>query len=255
MGPCFIKLGQALSTRPDLVRQDWLTELTNLQDNLPPFKHKIALKIIEDELGLPANELFDYFPDEPIASASLGIVYKAKKKNNNFCAVKVQRPNLYFLIRRDIVILKILATTFGSFLPLNIGVGIGEIIDEFGKALFDEIDYEQEGKNALKFADLFKSNPNVFIPKLEKDFSSKKVITTSWIDGVKLRDREILEQNNLIPSSYIRTCVISGLQQLFEYGYFHADPHPGNMFALKGGTLDNGHLAYVDFGMMDTITN
>ncbi len=255
LGPCFIKLGQALSTRPDLVRQDWLTELTNLQDNLPPFKHKIALKIIEDELGLPANELFDYFPDEPIASASLGIVYKARKKNNNFCAVKVQRPNLYFLIRRDIVILKILATTFGSFLPLNIGVGIGEIIDEFGRALFDEIDYEQEGKNALKFADLFKSNPNVFIPKLEKDFSSKRVITTSWIDGVKLRDREILEQNNLIPSSYIRTCVISGLQQLFEYGYFHADPHPGNMFALKGGTLDNGHLAYVDFGMMDTITN
>ncbi len=255
LGPCFIKLGQALSTRPDLVRQDWLTELTNLQDNLPPFNHKIALKIIEDELGLPANELFDNFPDEPIASASLGIVYKARKKNNNFCAVKVQRPNLYFLIRRDIVILKILATTFGSFLPLNIGVGIGEIIDEFGKALFDEIDYEQEGKNALKFADLFKSNPNVFIPKLEKDFSSKRVITTSWIDGVKLRDREILEQNNLIPSSYIKTCVISGLQQLFEYGYFHADPHPGNMFALKGGTLDNGHLAYVDFGMMDTITN
>ena len=255
LGPCFIKLGQALSTRPDLVRQDWLTELTNLQDNLPPFNHKIALKIIEDELGLPANELFDDFPDEPIASASLGIVYKVRIKNNNFCAVKVQRPNLYFLIRRDIVILKILATTFGSFLPLNIGVGIGEIIDEFGKALFDEIDYEQEGKNALKFADLFKSNPNVFIPKLEKDFSSKRVITTSWIDGVKLRDREILEQNNLIPSSYIRTCVISGLQQLFEYGYFHADPHPGNMFALKGGTLDNGHLAYVDFGMMDTITN
>jgi len=255
LGPCFIKLGQALSTRPDLVSQDWLTELTNLQDNLPPFEHKIALKIIEEELGLPANELFDDFPNEPIASASLGIVYKAKTKKNNFCAVKVQRPNLYFLIRRDIVILKILATTFGSFLPLNIGVGIGEIIDEFGKALFEEIDYEQEGKNALKFADFFKSNPNVFIPKLEKDFSSKRVITTSWIDGVKLRDREILEQNNLIPSSYVRTCVISGLQQLFEYGYFHADPHPGNMFALKGGSVDSGHLAYVDFGMMDTITN
>ena len=255
LGPCFIKLGQALSTRPDLVSQDWLTELTNLQDNLPPFEHKIALKIIEEELGLPANELFDDFPNEPIASASLGIVYKAKTKKNNFCAVKVQRPNLYFLIRRDIVILKILATTFGSFLPLNIGVGIGDIIDEFGKALFEEIDYEQEGKNALKFADFFKSNPNVFIPKLEKDFSSKRVITTSWIDGVKLRDREILEQNNLIPSSYVRTCVISGLQQLFEYGYFHADPHPGNMFALKGGSVNSGNLAYVDFGMMDTITN
>ena len=201
LGPCFIKLGQALSTRPDLVRQDWLTELTNLQDNLPPFDHKVALRIIEEELGSPANELFDDFPDEPIASASLGIVYKAKTKNNSFCAVKVQRPNLYFLIRRDVVIIKILANIFGSFLPLNIGVGIGEIIDEFGEALFEEIDYEKEGENALKFADFFKANTNVFIPKLEKDFSSKRVITTSWIDGVKLRDRKILEQNNLIPSS------------------------------------------------------
>ena len=255
LGPCFIKLGQALSTRPDLVRQDWLTELTNLQDNLPPFQHIIALKIIEEELGAPANELFDEFPDNPVASASLGQVYKAKTKNNTYCAVKVQRPNLYFLIRRDIVILKILATTFSPLLPLNIGVGIGEIIDEFGKALFEEIDYEKEAKNALKFADLFKSNPNVFIPNLEKEFSSKRVITTSWIDGVKLRDREILEKNNLVPASFIKTCVISGLQQLFEHGYFHADPHPGNMFALKGGSSDSGHLAYVDFGMMDTITN
>ncbi len=255
LGPCFIKLGQALSTRPDLVRQDWLAELTNLQDNLPPFEHKTALKIIQEELGAPANDLFDDFPDEPIASASLGIVYKAKLKNNSYCAVKVQRPNLYFLIRRDVVILRLLATTFGSFLPLNIGVGIGEIIDEFGKALFDEIDYEKEGKNALKFADYFKNNPNVFIPNLEKNFSSKRVLTTSWIDGIKLRDREILEKNNLIPSSFIKTCVISGLQQLFEYGYFHADPHPGNMFALKGGNGDSGNLAYVDFGMMDTISN
>ena len=255
LGPCFIKLGQALSTRPDLVRQDWLTELTNLQDNLPPFDHKIALKLIEEELGAPADELFDQFPDNPIASASLGQVYKAKTKNNTYLAVKVQRPNLYFFIRRDVVILRFLATFFSPFLPLNIGVGIGEIIDEFGKALFDEIDYEKEGQNALKFADLFKENPNVFIPKLEKQFSSKRIITTSWIDGVKLRDRALLEENNLIPASFIKTCVVSGLQQLFEYGYFHADPHPGNMFALKGGNADCGNLAYVDFGMMDTITN
>jgi len=253
--PCFIKLGQALSTRPDLVRQDWLTELTNLQDNLPAFDHKIALKIIEEELGSPAKELFEEFPDSPIASASLGQVYKAKTKNNTYLAVKVQRPNLYFLIRRDIVILRFLATAFSPFLPLNIGVGIGEIIDEFGKALFDEIDYEKEGENALKFANLFKDNPNVYVPKLEKQYSSKRIITTSWIDGVKLRDRALLEENNLVPSSFIKTCVISGLQQLLEHGYFHADPHPGNMFALKGGNADYGNLAYVDFGMMDTITN
>ena len=138
-------MGQALSTRPDLVRQDWLTELTNLQDNLPAFDHKISLKIISEEFGAPANELFDEFPDSPVASASLGQVYKAKIKNkNNYVAVKVQRPNLYFLIRRDVVILRFLATFLSPFLPLNIGVGIGEIIDEFGKALFDEIDYEKD---------------------------------------------------------------------------------------------------------------
>ncbi len=255
LGPCYIKLGQALSTRPDLVRQDWLTELTNLQDNLPPFDHKIALKIVEKELGSPANILFDEFPNKPIASASLGQVYKAKINNKNCVAVKVQRPNLEFIIRRDIVILKLLANFLSPFLPLNIGVGIGEIIDEFGRALFEEINYEKEAKNAQKFARLFKNNPQVIIPKVEKSFSSKKVITTSWIEGVKLKDRREIEQNKLIPSSFIRTGVISGLQQLFEHGYFHADPHPGNMFALRGGDQNNGNIAYVDFGMMDSISD
>jgi len=255
LGPCYIKLGQALSTRPDLVRQDWLTELTNLQDNLPPFEHKVALKIVESELGSPANILFDDFPDAPIASASLGQVYKAKISNNNYVAVKVQRPNLEFIIKRDVVILKLLANFLAPVLPLNIGVGIGEIIDEFGKALFEEINYMKEAINAEKFAKLFKNNPQVIIPKVEKSFSSKKVITTSWIEGVKLKDRNEIEQNNLIPSSFIRTGVISGLQQLFEYGYFHADPHPGNMFALRGGDQRNGHIAYVDFGMMDSISD
>ena len=255
LGPCYIKLGQALSTRPDLVRQDWLTELTNLQDNLPPFEHKIALKIVEKELGSSVNILFDEFPNKPIASASLGQVYKAKINNNYYVAVKVQRPNLEFIIKRDVVILKLLANFLAPFLPLNIGVGIGEIIDEFGKALFEEINYEQEAINAQRFAKLFRNNPQVIIPKVEKSLSSKKVITTSWIEGVKLKDRNEIEQNRLIPSSFIRTGVISGLQQLFEHGYFHADPHPGNMFALRGGDEKNGNIAYVDFGMMDSISD
>tara|TARA_B100000963_G_scaffold73942_1_gene62030 strand:- start:5995 stop:7653 length:1659 start_codon:yes stop_codon:yes gene_type:complete len=255
LGPCFIKLGQALSTRPDLVRQDWLNELTNLQDNLPPFDNKIALKIIEEELNSPVNILFEDFPIKPVASASLGQVYKAKVSKNYFVAVKVQRPNLEFIIKRDVVILKIIAKFLSPFLPLNIGVGIGEIIDEFGKALFEEINYEKEAINAEKFAKLFRGNPQVYIPKVEKAFSSKKVITTAWVEGVKLKDRNEIEKYNLIPSSFIRTGVISGLQQLFEYGYFHADPHPGNMFALKGGDQENGNIAYVDFGMMDSISD
>ena len=137
LGPCFIKVGQALSTRPDLVRKDWLEELTKLQDNLPPFDHNEALKILDKELGSTHEEIFEYFPNKPCASASLGQVYKARLNKKYFVAVKIQRPNLTFIIRRDIVIIKILGILSSPILPLNLGIGLGEIIDEFGKSLFE----------------------------------------------------------------------------------------------------------------------
>ena len=254
LGPCFIKVGQALSTRPDLIRKDWLEELTNLQDNLPSFSHEKALEIIENELGKPANELFKEFPSKPIASASLGQVYKAKLFSNYWVAVKVQRPNLIFNIRRDIVIIKILGVLSAPILPLNLGFGLGEIIDEFGRSLFDEVDYKKEANNAEKFSNLFHNNNSVTIPTVERHLSTIKVLTTSWIYGTKLKDRNELIENNLNPSKLIRTGVISGIQQLLEFGYFHADPHPGNMFALEGHNGDLGNIAYVDFGMMDSIS-
>ena len=254
LGPCFIKVGQALSTRPDLIRKDWLEELTNLQDNLPAFSHEQALQIIESQLGKKANELFEEFPAIPIASASLGQVYKARLTRNYWVAVKVQRPLLTFNIRRDIVIIKILGVLSAPILPLNLGFGLGEIIDEFGRSLFDEVDYKKEADNADKFSKLFHNNNSVSIPRVERHLSSKKVLTTSWIDGTKLKDRKELIKNSLDPSKIIRTGVISGIQQLLEFGYFHADPHPGNMFALKGNNGDLGNIAYVDFGMMDSIS-
>ena len=254
LGPCFIKVGQALSTRPDLIRKDWLEELTNLQDNLPSFSHEKALEIIENELGKPASELFEEFPSKPIASASLGQVYKAKLFGDYWVAVKVQRPNLIFNIRRDIVIIKILGVLSAPILPLNLGFGLGEIIDEFGRSLFDEVDYKKEANNAEKFSNLFHNNNSVTIPTVERHLSTIKVLTTSWIYGTKLKDRNELIENNLNPSKLIRTGVISGIQQLLEFGYFHADPHPGNMFALEGHNGDLGNIAYVDFGMMDSIS-
>ncbi len=254
LGPCFIKVGQALSTRPDLIRKDWLDELTNLQDNLPSFSHQEAIVIIEKELGSPTTDLFEYFPNAPIASASLGQVYKAKLRENYWVAVKVQRPNLIYNIRRDIVIIRILGVLSAPLLPLNLGFGLGEIIDEFGRSLFEEIDYKKEAKNAEKFSKLFQQNNSVTIPNVENHLSSEKVLTTSWINGTKLKDRNELIKDELNPSRIIRTGVISGIQQLLEFGYFHADPHPGNMFALKGNNGDLGNIAYVDFGMMDSIS-
>jgi len=255
LGPCFIKVGQSLSTRPDLVRRDWLEQLTQLQDNLPPFPHAIALATIEQELGGPADQLFEHFPGHPVAAASLGQVYKAQLADGHWVAVKVQRPNLPYLLRRDLVIIRLLAVVSAPLLPLNLGFGLGDIIDEFGRSLFAEIDYRQEADNAERFAHLFSLHPEVTVPRVERLLSAERVLTTSWINGTKLQERQVLEARQLDPSALIRTGVIAGLQQLLEFGYFHADPHPGNLFALPGKTGALGHVAYVDFGMMDSISD
>ena len=161
---------------------------------------------------------------------------------------------MYFLIRRDVVILRFLATFLSPFLPLNIGVGIGEIIDEFGKALFDEIDYEK-GENALKFADYVTKIIQMFLSlNWKNSFHPKRIITTSWIDGIKLRDRSLLEENNLIPSSFIKTCVLVVYSNYLNTDIFMLT-HILVICLLLKENADCGNLAYVDFGMMDTITN
>ncbi len=255
LGPCFIKVGQALSTRPDLVRRDWLDELARLQDDLPPFPHATALRLIETELGAPADRLFAEFPDYPVAAASLGQVYRARLADGHWVAVKVQRPDLPFILRRDLVIIRCIGLLAAPFLPLNLGFGLGEIIDEFGSTLFDEIDYHKEAANAERFARLFSDQPEVTVPRVEHQLSSRRVLTTQWINGIKLQNRHELLSHHLDPAALIRTGVVAGLQQLLEFGYFHADPHPGNLFALAGRSQGMGHVAYVDFGMMDSISD
>ncbi len=257
LGPTFIKVGQALSTRPDLVRQDFLNELIKLQDQLPPFDNATAFAIIEREIDRSVSEIFREITPDPIAAASLGQVYKAKLYSGETVAVKVQRPNLKPIMMLDLYLMRWFAKNLGWLLPLNIGDDLALIVDEFGAKLFEETDYQNEGANAEKFAENFKNDPLIKVPKIYWDYCSQRVLTLEWIDGVKLTDIAAVEAAGMDLDALIQIGVTSGLQQLLEHGLFHADPHPGNLFAMtpEPGSRSSvrGRMAYIDFGMMDQL--
>ncbi|MGB3492430.1 MAG: AarF/ABC1/UbiB kinase family protein [Elainellaceae cyanobacterium] len=248
LGPTFIKVGQALSTRPDLIRQDFLEELIKLQDQLPPFPTPIARRIIEQELDRTVEEAYSEISATPIAAASLGQVYKARLHTGETVAVKVQRPNLLPILTLDLYLMRWAAGWIAPWLPLNLGHDLSLIVDEFGTKLFEEVDYLHEGRNAEKFAANFQNEPQVKVPAIFWRYSNRHVLTLEWIDGCKLTDIERIKQANLDENDLIEVGVTSGLQQLLEHGFFHADPHPGNLFAMA-----DGRMAYIDFGMMDQL--
>ncbi|MEL7523505.1 MAG: AarF/ABC1/UbiB kinase family protein, partial [Cyanobacteria bacterium J06553_1] len=249
LGPAYIKVGQALSTRPDLIRKDFLDELTKLQDQLPAFPNHVAFRIIESGLERSIEDVYREFSPNPIAAASLGQVYKAVLHSGETVAVKVQRPNLRPRLSLDLYLMRVLAGWVEPWLPLNLGHDLTLIVDEFGLKLFEEIDYLNEARNAEKFAENFAGDPEVKVPVIYNEFCNHFVLTLEWIDGIKLTDLAKLEAAGLDADNLVRIGVTSGLRQLLEYGFFHADPHPGNLFA----TLD-GRMAYIDFGMMDQLS-
>ncbi|MFH7027677.1 MAG: ABC1 kinase family protein [Heteroscytonema crispum UTEX LB 1556] len=248
LGPTFIKVGQALSTRPDLVRKDFLEELVKLQDQLPPFDNAIAYQIIESELGRPVKELYSELSPSPVAAASLGQVYRGFLHSGEEVAVKVQRPNLRPVITLDLYLMRWAAGWLSPWLPLNLGHDLTLIVDEFGIKLFEEIDYINEGRNAEKFANNFRNDLRVKVPAIYWRNTSTCVLTLEWINGFKLTDTKSIRAAGLDPEGIIKIGVTSGLQQLLEHGFFHADPHPGNLFATP-----DGRMAYIDFGMMDQL--
>lgn len=248
LGPTFIKVGQALSTRPDLIRKDFLDELVKLQDQLPAFDNALAFATIETELQRSVKDAFSEISPNPVAAASLGQVYRARLYNGEQVAVKVQRPNLRPVITLDLYLMRWAAGWLAPWLPLNLGHDLTLIVDEFGTKLFEEIDYLNEGRNAEKFATNFRNDPHVKVPSIYWRFSATRVLTLEWIDGFKLTDTERIRAAGLDTNTLIQVGVTAGLQQLLEYGFFHADPHPGNLFAMP-----DGRMAYIDFGMMDQL--
>nr|WP_318727533.1 AarF/ABC1/UbiB kinase family protein [Roseofilum sp. Guam] len=253
LGPTYIKVGQALSTRPDLIRKDFLEELTKLQDRLPPFPNQTAFDIIERELGGSISQMYLDISPHPVAAASLGQVYRGRLHSGEEVAIKVQRPNLIPILTLDLYLMRWAARWISPILPLNLGHDLTLIVEEFGIKLFEEIDYINEGKNAEKFAENFRYNPQVRVPQIYWDYCAKKVLTLEWINGYKLTNTEAIQEAGLDADKIIRIGVTTGLQQLLEFGFFHADPHPGNLFALSDPSGIGAQMGYIDFGMMDQL--
>ena len=255
LGPTFIKVGQALSTRPDLIRRDFLEELIKLQDQLPPFDNQTAFDLIATELKRPVTEVFQDISPAPVAAASLGQVYKAKLRSGESVAVKVQRPNLLPTLTLDLYLIRWAAGWLSPWLPLNLGHDLTLIVDEFGTKLFEEIDYIHEGRNAEKFAHNFQDCTSVKVPSIYWRYTARRVLTLEWIDGYKLTGLPPGAMASLDRDELVHIGVMAGLRQLLEFGFFHADPHPGNLFALPGdpATGEPERIAYIDFGMMDQL--
>jgi predicted unusual protein kinase regulating ubiquinone biosynthesis (AarF/ABC1/UbiB family) len=247
LGPAYIKVGQALSTRPDLLPVIFIEELSTLQDQLPPFPNSVAFQFIEEELNASPYELYAEISPQPVAAASLGQVYKGKLKTGETVAIKVQRPGLEENIALDIYILRGLAGWAERNIP-RVKSDLVGIMDEFGERIFEELDYSLEGRNAEKFARLYGHLPDIYVPKIYWDFTHERVLTMEWIEGTKLTNMQAIAAQGIDARHLVEMGVQCSLRQLLEHGFFHADPHPGNLLATK-----DGKLAYLDFGMMSQV--
>lgn len=245
LGPTFVKVGQGLSTRPDVCPPEYLEELSELQDALPTFPDEEAFSCIERELGMSLDSIFSSISPSPIAAASLGQVYKARLKySGQLVAVKVQRPGIEEAVGLDFYLIRGVGFLINRYVDF-ITSDVVALIDEFARRVYQELNYVQEGKNARRFKKLYADKEDVLVPDIFWDYTSAKVLTMDWVDGVKLNEQEAIERQGLKLLDLVNTGIQCSLRQLLEYGYFHADPHPGNLLATP-----EGKLAFLDFGMM-----
>ncbi len=249
LGPTFIKIGQSMGTRPDLLPLPFVKALGELQDSVPPFPNEIAFARIEKELEKKINEVYEEFDIEPVAAASLGQVYRAKLFTGEEVAVKVQRPNLAGIIRGDIEILRKVAKFAERFPALNENADWNGMLREFDETIHEEMDYAAEGRNAERFRDSFKDWSNVHVPRIYWSATTSKVLTMEYIHGTKVTALEALRARDVSPEKVNRLLIRTYLKQLLEDGFFHADPHPGNLLVMP-----DGRLAFFDFGMVGRIT-
>ena len=250
LGPTFIKLGQMLSTRPDLLPDYIIRELNQLQDQVPPFSWDEVQEIIGAELGGQVEELFASFSREPLAAASIGQVHRARLKTGEEVVVKVQRPRIGTVIETDLEILADLAALAEARLEVARYYRLRDIVEEFSRSLKGELNYLLEARNGERFAAHYAREGKVAVPGVFWDYTTRRVITLEYLQGVKITDSEALVQAGFEPERLVSRLLEVYLHQVLEVGFFHGDPHPGNILVLPGGAL-----AFTDFGLMGRLSD
>ncbi|HEY9771655.1 MAG TPA: AarF/ABC1/UbiB kinase family protein [Coleofasciculaceae cyanobacterium] len=245
LGPTFIKIGQALSTRADLIPIEYIQEFGQLQDRVPPFSSDMAIAVIETELGKPISTLFAEFNPTPLAAASLGQVHKARLHTGEDVVIKVQRPGLARLFNLDFEILHRLVRWLNRLLKSARKFNLESIYREFFELLYLEIDYIHEGKNADRFRENFQNYQRVSVPQVYWQYTTSKILTLEYLPGIKIDNRPALEASQIDTQEVIQLGITCYLKQLLEDGFFQSDPHPGNM-----AVSPRGDIIFYDFGTM-----
>ncbi len=248
LGPTFIKFGQIMSNRPDILPEPLLMELEKLQDSVPPMPNEEAEKMIEQELGKPISGLFKNIDTNPIASASIAQVYQAELFSGEKVAVKVQRTGIQKIIETDLEIMFHLSLLMEKHIKEIEILNPVEMVKEFERSIRKEIDFNIEASHIERFARNFQADMTIYVPEVYRDYSTKKILTMEFIDGIKVSDLNALREAENDPLLIAGQGCDLVLKQIFEHGFFHADPHPGNILILKDNIT-----CFLDFGMMGTL--
>src|SRR5436305_3404695 len=255
LGVLMIKLGQFLSSRADLLPEQALAALSSLQDEVPPAPFSHVVSVIESELGKPVEHLFSVLERKATAAASLGQVHKAVLASNGAeVAVKVQRPNIEQLVRSDLSTIKFVIWVINRLVDTREFIDLMGVYREFKRTIYEEIDYITEAANAKRFKEMFKDDPTIYIPSVYDDYTTRRVLVLEWIDGIKINDYASLEAAGIDRLEVANRTVEAYFHQFFDEGFFHADPHPGNIFVKRGTPGEGPIIEFVDFGMVGALT-
>lgn len=250
LGPSFIKLAQLLSSRPDLITTRYADEFKKLQDEVPPFPVNEAKKIIEEELKLPVGNILSHFDDAPIAAASIAQVHRATLFDGADVVVKIQRPDIRAQIETDINILSYIARLLDKYLPESRFFNPIGIVEEFSRTVRKELNFVEEARSCIKFRKNFENRPEIYFPKIYSELVTEKVLVMERVDGVRIDNIAAIDKLGLDRKKIAKAGIDAYFKQILEDGFFHADPHPGNILVMPSGVI-----AFLDFGIVGRVSD